>query len=209
MKKGLKKNLFMVAIILVVILFFMFVSYKSSSKSNFFPYIGWGNVCSAKCYLNQLLGNTMITNHPVLDIFDTLGPNSYRYDLYVQNKKNMSLNISALNIGKSTIPYANVSFILEDSDIFQHVLIPYWLSDDWSVRNLSAMDSKTNHRRIWFKVKDDVTLNPGKYNLKFRVICPICDEQVYYDYISICIYERDPIEDCGEIWWYDNWDFSL
>lgn len=158
----------------------------------------WGfSKCPFSCYYN-LFSSTMITNRPMLDLFVNEGPMAYNYSA-VMNRNTLYLNLSALNIGKTIIPYANVS--LQDSDHFQRVA-PYYM-DEWTLYNLPAMESRGDSNSVPFKLRDDVSLiSPGKYNLKFRIICPICKDLVYYKYITICVYQNDPVQDCGGIWWY-------
>ncbi len=205
MKKGLKKTIWISVIVVILIIFIFKFAAVCSQKSMLKDGedspagFGWGfSKCPFSCYYN-LFSSTLITNRPVLDIFTTLGPTAYNRSV-VMNRTSLYINISALNIGKTTIPYANVS--IENTDVFQRSSI--WLpGSDWRILNLPAMESRENPNFLLFRLRDDVpSLAPGKYNLKFRVICPICKEQVYYKYITICVYENDPVIDCGGIWWY-------
>ncbi len=215
MKRG-NKVLFVSVIVIAVILLIIFKiaaiyfekgmfkninedMLKDLDKGGYDPSAGfdWGfSKCPFSCYYN-LFSSTMITNHPVLDIFTTEGATAYRHSS-VTAGNNIYINISALNIGKTAIPYANIS--IEDSDTFQSVS---WFSNQWKLLNLPAMESIQNPDFMVFKLKDGLPLiSPGKYNLKFRIICPICKEQVYYKYLPICVYETDPVQDCGGIWWH-------
>ena len=204
MKKGVEKGLLVVGIILVILILILVLFsgcslLKSGSSSGF----SIANVCSSKCYLNVLLKDRLVTNHPVLDVFETKGPRAYNYNWelnYYWNdsaRRNVPINISALNIGKARIPRANVS--IEDYGVFEPAY--YYNESYWNIYNLNAMDSIQIPSNLWFKVKDGINVSSGTYSLKFKILCPICEEQVYYDYMEICIYRTNPDDDCGEGWW--------